>query len=339
MTQSDPGARRGLDSAAGARALGLRRRASARLCATLLGATAAAAVACAPAPAAGSRVGPEADWTPADWQVLDAKVRWAVAERLDTLPLGEAIGRLALSFVGATYTPATLELPGPERLIVNLREFDCVTFVENVLALAWFARHDGVGALADPEAAKARYERYLVGLRYRGGVIDGYPSRLHYFSEWLADNARRGNLRLATPGSWTDPEPIRFMSTHPQSYRQLADQAVLAAIRAHEERLNAAGPRAYVPEGQIAAVAGAIATGDVIAATSTLPGLDVAHTGFAVWRDGRLFLVHAPLVGKVVEVSERPLADRILAIGTQDGIIVGRPLERAAAGPAGAAAR
>jgi hypothetical protein len=265
-------------------------------------------------------------WTPEDWNVLDAKVRWAIAAGLDTLPVGEAVGRLAVSFAGATYTPGTLEPPGPERLVVNLREFDCVTFVENVLALARFAREGGVDALADPSAAKARYERYLTDLRYRGGVIDGYPSRLHYFSEWLSDNATRGTLRLVTPRAREDSEPIRFMSTHPKSYRQLADSAVLASIRATEDRLNRAGPRLFVPQDRIGAVAGDIATGDVIAATSTVPGLDVAHTGIAVWRAGRLHLVHAPLVGKVVEVSERPLEDRIRSIPSQDGIMVARPI-------------
>jgi hypothetical protein len=35
--------------------------------------------------------------------------------------------------------------------------------------------------------------------------------------------------------------------------------------------------------------------------------------------------MHAPLVGSVVEISEVPLADRILDIRGQDGILVARP--------------
>src|SRR5688572_16995838 len=64
-------------------------------------------------------------WPDADWQVLDTKVRWAVARGLDTIPLGAAIARLGETFVGTTYTPGTLEVPGPERVVINLREFDC----------------------------------------------------------------------------------------------------------------------------------------------------------------------------------------------------------------------
>ena len=85
-----------------------------------------------------------------------------------------------------------------------------------------------------------------------------------------------------------------------------------------------------MPEARIAAVADRIRDGDVIAATSTVAGLDVAHTGLALHVDGRLHLLHAPLVGDSVEVSELPLADRILRIEAQDGIMVARPREAGA---------
>jgi hypothetical protein len=265
----------------------------------------------------------------ADWRILEKRVRWGAANRLDTVDLGEAIAAMGSTFVGATYRPGTLEAPGPERLIINLRELDCVTFVENVLALVRFLRHEGTGLLADPPAARAKYEQYLRDLRYRGGVIDGYPSRLHYFSEWLAENERGGRVRQITRtlGGTSDAEPIDFMSTHRAAYRQLGEPGVLDAIRAMEGRLNRALPRSYIPENRIGAVAAHIRSGDVIAATSTVGGLDVAHTGFALWREGKLHLLHAPLVGRSVEISEQPLAERILAIKSQDGIMVARPIE------------
>jgi hypothetical protein len=268
-------------------------------------------------------------WPDTDWQVLDSKVRWAVSHGLDTLPLGEAIAQLGVTFVGAQYTPGTLEAPGPEHLVINLHEFDCVTFVENMLAMVRFIRHDGVAALGNRPAAERRYAGYLQELRYRGGRLDGYPSRLHYFSEWLTDNARRGHLELLAQrlGGVVDREPISFMSTHPSAYRQMGDSVVFSAIRAMESRLNAGAPRWYIPEDRVAAVEGGIRNGDVIAATSTLAGLDVAHTGLALWKDGRLHLLHAPLVGKFVEISQLPLADRIKEIKTQGGIMVARPIQ------------
>jgi hypothetical protein len=268
----------------------------------------------APRPAEGP---PQAEWTPGDWRIFEATIRWAVERRIDTLPQGPAMARIAERFIGVDYIPATLEVPGPERLVINLRAFDCVTLVENVIALAWFTRRDGAAALADPAAARRRYGN---------GVIAGYPSRLHYFSEWLGDNARRGSLEVVSDsfGSRLDAEPIGFMSAHPGSYRQMAEPGVASAIATIEMQLNSRGGRRMVPEAEIAAVAGQIRDGDVVAATSTLPGLDIAHTGIAVWKDGRLHLLHAPLVGKSVELSAQPLADRIVAIKAQDGIMVGR---------------
>lgn len=267
-------------------------------------------------------------WLEADWTLFDQKVRWAVGEGLDTVSLPSAVAAIGRSFVGTAYVPRTLEVEGPERLVINFRELDCVTFVENALALARFVRAGGVDRLASRPDAEAAYGRLLAELRYRDGIIDGYPSRLHYFSDWVADNARRGLVEdlTASLGGERDAEPIEFMSTHPEAYRQLADAANLAAVRATEIELNARG-RAFVPEDRIAQVASGIRDGDIIAATSTVAGLDVAHTGLALWVDGTLRLLHAPLVGDSVEISTVSLAERILSIEGQDGIIVARPVD------------
>ena len=46
-------------------------------------------------------------------------------------------------FLGTPYVAGTLETKGAEHLVVNLREYDCVTFVENVVALAWHCKIPG----------------------------------------------------------------------------------------------------------------------------------------------------------------------------------------------------
>jgi hypothetical protein len=277
---------------------------------------------------------PTPPWLDEDWRIFDQKVRWAVAQGLDTVPLATAMAEIGRSFVGTAYVPRTLEVDGPERLVINFRGLDCVTFVENAFALARFVGAGGIERLASRPAAEAAYAGLLVELRYRDGIIGGYPSRLHYFSDWVADNARRGLVRdiSGSLGGERDQDPIDFMSTHPDAYRQLADPANLDAVRETEVQLNARG-RAFVPEDGIARAASGIRDGDIIAATSTVAGLDVAHTGLALWVDGALHLLHAPLVGDSVEISTMPLADRILGIEGQDGIIVARPMEQAT--PAG----
>jgi hypothetical protein len=266
------------------------------------------------------RVREDVVYTPRDVEIFEAVMARAAAERMDTLPLGEIVVRVGRPFVGEPYTPHTLEVPGPERVVVNLREFDCVTYVESVLGLARLIR-DGRNTFAE-------YTEELRRIRYRDGLLEGYPSRLHYFSEWIADNQRMGLVRDITRDLGGRPvdEPVDFMSRNASAYAKLQEEpAFVTDIRRVEERLS--DLRRYaIPEQEIAAVAEGIRNGDIIATTSTVRGLDIAHTGFAIWLDGRLHLMHAPLVGRNLEISERPLAERILRIDGQDGLMVARPL-------------
>ena len=255
-----------------------------------------------------------------DQQIFASTIERVRQEGLDTLPVGELAARIGEWFVGTPYTPGTLEADGPEALVVNLREFDCVTYLENMLAFARVIR----AGTPDFES----FKRELQQMRYRDGRLAEYPSRLHYFSEWISNNAQRGIVENITQGlgGVTDREPLTFMTQNRESYRQLQDQRFFDAVRERETALSGQ-PRHVIPETRIAEVANDIKNGDVIAATSNLKGLDVAHTGLALWRNGKLHLMHAPLVGDSVEISERPLAQRLQSISAQDGIMVARPLE------------
>jgi len=256
--------------------------------------------------------------TPEDSLIFERTVAWVRESRSDTLPIGELIAVIGQRFVGAPYTPGLLEVPETEQLVVNLREFDCVTYVEHMLSMA--------RAIAAGEPTYGRFKDELRRIRYRDGELTGYPSRLHYFSEWISNNDDKGVVENITQalGGVRDTTGIDFMSRHTESYRQLADSVNLQAIREKEAELSSF-PRYMIPENRIADVADQIRNGDVIAATSTVPGLDIAHTGLALWVDGRLHLMHAPLVGSMVEISEVPLAERIQRIEAQDGIMVARP--------------
>lgn len=258
--------------------------------------------------------------TPQDSVIFAETVTWVQQSGLDSLDVAALTAAIGRRFVGDPYVPYTLEAEGEERLVVNLREFDCVTFIEQSLAIA--------RAVKAGSPTYAEFKNQLRMIRYRDGELTGYPSRLHYFSEWIANNEAKGIVENVTRelGGVEDTEPITFMSEHREAYRQLADSANFDAIRGVEERLRTL-PRYYIPEAQIGDVADQIQEGDVIAATSTVAGLDIAHTGIAVRIDGRLHLMHAPLVGSVVEISELPLAERILDIDGQDGILVARPQE------------
>ena len=263
----------------------------------------------------------------------DDETRWdfngAVARALeagaDTLPFGDALVAVGRTFLGTPYVPGTLDPEGPERLVVNFRGLDCVTYVETVWALTRYVKLSSrTLASHEPERAERFYRALLNEIRYRDG-IRSYPTRLHYFSDWIQHGEDRNLLDDLGEelGGVLDDEPIDFMSSHTDAYRQLADPAFLDAIRERERTLSERG-RHYIPEDAIASAAPRIRNGDVIAATSTVPGLDIAHVGFAVWIDDALHLMHAPLVGTEVQLSDVSLAERIARIDGQDGIMVAR---------------
>ncbi|MEM7416066.1 MAG: N-acetylmuramoyl-L-alanine amidase-like domain-containing protein [Gemmatimonadota bacterium] len=268
-------------------------------------------------------------WAEEDWIVLLRTLDAAHAAGHHELPMGELMAEVGRGLVGTPYVPHTLEAGGmDELLVVNLQGFDCVTFIESVFALSVLIKTDALARVGDRGGVEGEFERAVRAVRYRDNSIDGYASRLHYFSDWIDDGENKRLLTNVTAALGGDEwnEPVDFMTTHPDSYAQLADEAVFAAVQQTERRLSAR-PMHVIPQDRIAEAAPRIRNGDIIAATSTIEGLDVAHTGLAVWVDGALHLMHAPLVGDSVEVSSVPLADRIMGFDGQNGIIVARALE------------
>lgn len=165
-------------------------------------------------------------------------------------------------------------------------------------------------------------------MRYRGGVRTGYASRLHYFSEWISDGAKRGLVRDlgAELGGEKDNRLLRFMSEHRSRYPASATAAEWQKVREMERTLDAS-PRLVVPTERIPEIQGRIETGDVLAFATSIVGLDVTHAAFAYrGDDGVLRVLHAPLSGGVVEVTGSALPEYVAAIGRSTGILVARPL-------------
>jgi hypothetical protein len=116
------------------------------------------------------------------------------------------------------------------------------------------------------------------------------------------------------------------MSSHRGAYPRLASDGDLAAVVAAEKGLLAAA-RYFVPKEKVEGVLGRIQNGDIIAITTSVPGLDVSHTGIAV-RDGATTrLLHAPIVGQQVQITRGSLSEYLKAHEKQTGIMVARPVE------------
>jgi hypothetical protein len=165
-------------------------------------------------------------------------------------------------------------------------------------------------------------------MRYRGGKRRGYSSRLHYFSEWIADGEQRGLLHDLGPelGGSEDARPLRFMTEHREKYPALADEGVFRKLQAIELGLDQR-PRRVIPTKRIPEVVNRIESGDVLAFATEIPGLDVTHTAFA-YRDTQraLRVLHAPLSGGVVEITRTTLPEYVAAIRRSTGILVARPV-------------
>ena len=208
---------------------------------------------------------------------------------------------IAREFLGVPYVAHTLEVNDREQLVVNTRQLDCTTLVETVTALKICAQQ-GRKTFAD-------YTNTLRNLRYRQGIVDGYPSRLHYFSDWILDK-----VRMKMVDDIQSPNPpftalqhiaVGYMSTHPNAYQALkAHPELVPVIRQQEEALTGRTAR-YIPKGDIrntALLRQTVKDGDIIAITCNKEGLDIAHLGFAVWRGDGLHLLNASQIhGKVVE--------------------------------------
>ncbi len=204
-----------------------------------------------------------------------------------------------------------------EVLVVNLKKFDCVTFVENMVALTQTRRS------LMPNFNT--YKKNLSLVRYRNGEVD-YAARLHYFSDWLFENQKRGILTDITKeiGGEVYPKAVFYMSLKKDTlYGNMADPTTFAEMKTVEENITKRD-KFYISKERVADIESKIKNGDIIAITNRLEGMDMAHTGFAIWQNGRLHLLHASSKIKQVTITEVPLADYLLRNKGQTGIMVGR---------------
>jgi hypothetical protein len=254
---------------------------------------------------------------------LDQILSKARAEKWDRLPIGEVMGRIALALEGTPYKSGTLDVSvDTEVCTVNLSGLDCVTFVETCLDLARVLKrgNPSVDALLN----EVRFTRY------RGGKQGDYTSRLHYTSDWLLDNERKGVLQLLSklPGSEPFQPAVDFMSAHPQSYPQLASApSLLGKLKSQEAALNK-NQLMFVPAEKIAQVESLLQTGDIVGLCSRVPGLDIEHVGLVIRKDGVARFMDASSAKSRMKVTleSGALHQAITRSNKNPGAVFARPL-------------
>ncbi len=225
----------------------------------------------------------------------------------------------ATQFLGRPYRDGLLDGRGPEKLNVDLQAFDCVTFLETALAFALSGPYD--------TSAKCRrnFQKNLKRIRYRKGKIRGFSSRLHYFTDWLDDNSNKKMLKNITRELGGRPfrKRINFMTAHRDQYPGLKSQTAMAAMRCVESRLSKKTCYRILADGWADAEK-QICDGDILAFCSALPGLDVAHTGLALRKNGRVYLLHASSREGVVGLSSQTLLAYLKSHKNVNGLMVAR---------------
>jgi len=235
-------------------------------------------------------------------------------ESLDRMSLLlEKIGR---SFIGSPYKAHTLEVGNEETLVINLREFDCTTFVETCLALTTTFKMGGY--------TFDSYQYILKRIRYRDGHLDGYNSRLHYFTDWMTDNSIKGYVKDAIKifDGVPYPNQVNFMSNHISSYPQLVKDSTLIPGLIEIEKKISSRQYFFLPKEDLYKNEVYLEEGWIVAFTTSIDGLDVIHTGITVRKDNKIHLLHASSdAGKVV-VSDETLVEYVMGNKLQTGLML-----------------
>ena len=213
-----------------------------------------------------------------------AKSESSIAGRIETL---------SRYFLGRPYQPDPLigSADTSEVFTASLDGFDCVTYIETVLALARASNvEDFVG--------------WLRTIRYEHGRIQ-WKRRNHYVTFWIRNNVREGIVT-----------PVEVPNLPALSRERVLD--VVPGLAPQRTRVKCV-PKAAVPR-----LEQHLQSGDLIFFVSTRKNLDVFHAGIIVRDEKRVLMRHASRSqGGVVEqeLSEFIKANRMA------GVIVMRPQE------------
>lgn len=258
-------------------------------------------------------------YRPEDLAIYDDLVSSLRKEGEGTRPGGELMLYVGKYFLGFPYAGDTLERQGREALVINLRKFDCFTFVETCVALA--------GVVQKGKAHFRDYASQLKRIRYRHGISTGYPSRLHYFSDWLYDNEQKGILKNVTRRSGGEPfrKNFNFMTRHREEYPVLSIEKSYREMMAVEKRLSRRILH-RIPKAAPGKFKGMVENGDLIAITTDVEGLDVMHVGLAVRLRGGIHILHASEIEKKVVISDVTLHQYLSRRKMMTGIMIGRTM-------------
>ena len=203
---------------------------------------------------------------------------------------GARIEMLSQGFLGRPYVanPLIGSAQMKEVFTASIDGFDCITYVETILALARSSKVD-------------EFVEWLRRIRYENGQVE-WRRRNHYMTSWIRNNTRIGVVReiAATAGFITKN---RILNVVPE----------LPPARARFRCI----PKRFMPR-----LAAKLRSGDLIFFASTRSHLDIFHCGIIVRQPGGLFIRHAARSRQAVVDQELP---EFLKNNRMAGVVVVRP--------------
>lgn len=225
------------------------------------------------------------------------------------------------------YVAKTLEGNKTEKLVINLRELDCTTYVENLLALS----------LCMNSNKKTFYDFtfYLRMIRYHDGIIS-YISRLHYFTSWINNNKKNmyvteDNITNKSSALFSGIQTLKinYMTQHISQYPALLNNALLIPKLKKTELALTGSKYSFIPKSMLNKynlMKKYIHNGDIIVILTSKKGLDTSHLGIASWHsDGTLHLLNASQIHKKVVDETMSIYNYMKKHPSQIGIRVIHP--------------
>ena len=205
------------------------------------------------------------------------------------------------------YVAHTLE-GKTEKLTINIDQLDCTTFVETLYAL--------VRTTLSGSTSWRDYARNLENIRYRDGKMGDYSTRLHYMSDWIVDNSRRGNIVDVTDRVACHRDRVvtlNFMTTHRSSYPSLKEDSIFIKIKNIEKGYyNHRFPYIKKSDLNTESVKKVVRRGDFVGLVTTTSGLDLSHLGIIEFDSkGNPVLLDASSIGGKVMLEHVDLKTQL----------------------------
>ncbi len=210
---------------------------------------------------------------------------------LSTLEVeANSIAELSKKYIGSPYNAHTLigSRDKKEKLLINLNEMDCYTFIDYVLA----EKIAGLNLEKEELSKSQGFKDALKNIRYKDGKVK-FKSRNHFFTDWIENNTSYiKDVSIEVGGSKS-----RYWTKELNK-----NQSLIKGLKAKKRKIW------FIPSKDInKELLSRIQSGDFIGLFTSKPGLDVSHVGIAIKKHGKTYIRNASSKENYMKVIDEEL--------------------------------